>query len=109
MPRNPRPKIKDCPFRVGDVVRINPEYAEKVTGFKGFMATVIKRCTIPITETLWVEPERWEGGLQGVIKSPYWVYLKESQSKGVNPYWVGYLELDPFLGHAKRAVMDANL
>lgn len=97
-----RPKT-ECPFRVGDVVRASDR--AKATCLPKGVFTVTKVDYVPA------------GGnyIEGVKDCPYWVWVKDSTEAPVvvdekkSGIWVGFLELDPFLGAAKRAIQDADI
>lgn len=108
-PRIPikKPEVPGCPFRAGDYVRKN-------TGISTFkfsdVMLVTSVCDIPDIH----DPN--EGYGKDVKNLPYWFYGTDVHGEeyvGENTrkehrgaIWVGYVKLDPFLGKAKRAVME---
>ncbi len=103
-----RPKFRECPFQVGDIVRSRPG---KTIG-NGRCMTITQLMAIP-------DLKRGSYG-DDVKKMPVWMFGRyvdgtPYSSKDTEPseypgaIWVGFMELDPFLGAAKRAIEDANL
>lgn len=108
MPRKilKRSEIKGCPFRAGDIVR-------KRAGHDWLKIPT----PLIITSVSDVADLHDKGSGYGpeVRKLPYWFFSTDMDGKlhkpnnpgvGRDATWVGFVELDPFLGPAKRAVME---
>lgn len=101
------PEIEGCPFRAGDIVQ-KKSYCGYLNFTTPFVVTSVRK--IPNID------DRSEGYGKDVKACAYWVYgtaLDGSEFKtetgngpNVGAIWVGFVELHPFLGPAKRAVME---
>jgi hypothetical protein len=106
-----QPEIKGCPFRAGDVLR-------KLTQLFPDMTHLPDRMIVTAVAKIPDIDDSVIGYGDDVKAAPYWFYGTDIAGKrypaksdypGHNgAIWVGFMELDPFLGPAKRAVMEAT-
>ncbi len=108
MPRKTKPKV-ELPFLVGDVVRKKAGAQDRTTEDCPHTLTVTRIIKIPDIS----EEDKYD---TDAVELPYWfwgvdqdgVEFDDKDKYYPGAIWIGFYELDPFLGPAKRAIDEAT-